>query len=170
MSDSVRPHRWQPTRLCRLWDSPSKNPGVGCHFLLQCMKVKSEREVAQSCPTLVTSWTAAHQAPPSMGFSRQEYWSGVPSPSLLVRGHQINCMMPWLEKNWEPKPGRQVLSKYIHVHDLGNGWIHIQNLEKKVKPKAEIDTIPGVQPMQRSRERMDTNGVRRGGQAAVCRH
>ena len=51
VSDSVRPHRWQPTRLPRPWDSPGKNTGVGCHFLLQCMKVKSESEVAQSCPT-----------------------------------------------------------------------------------------------------------------------
>ena len=52
MSDPVRPHRWQPTRLPRPWDSPGKNTGVGCHFLLQCMKVKSEREVAQSYLTL----------------------------------------------------------------------------------------------------------------------
>ena len=48
------------------------------------MKVKSESEVAQSCPTLVTPWTTAHQAPPSMGFSRQEYWSGVPLPSPIA--------------------------------------------------------------------------------------
>ena len=46
------PYRWQPTRLPRPWDSPGKNTGVGCHFLLPCMKVKSESEVAQSCPTL----------------------------------------------------------------------------------------------------------------------
>ena len=52
MSDSVRPHRWQPSRLPRPWDSPGKHTGVGCHFLLQCMKVKSESEVAHSCPTL----------------------------------------------------------------------------------------------------------------------
>ena len=65
----------------RPWDSPGKNTGVGCHFLLQCMKVKSESEVAQSCPTLATPWTAAYQAPPFMGFSRQKYWSGVPGPS-----------------------------------------------------------------------------------------
>ena len=52
MSNSVRPHRQQPTRVLRPWDSPGKNTGVGCHFLLQCMKVKSEREVAQSCLTL----------------------------------------------------------------------------------------------------------------------
>ena len=120
VSDSVRPHRRQPTRLPCPWDSPGKNTGVGCHFLLQCMKVKSKSEVAQSCPTqqphvleptrllhpwdfpgkstgmeclcllqcmkvksesevaqscLTLSdpmdWTATHQTPPSMGFSRQ---------------------------------------------------------------------------------------------------
>ena len=52
MSNSVRPHRWQPTRLPHPSDSLGKNTGVGCHFLLQCMKVKSQSEVAQSCPTL----------------------------------------------------------------------------------------------------------------------
>ena len=50
-SDSVRPHRRKPTRLPCPWDSPGKNTGVGCHFLLQSMKVKSEREIAESCPT-----------------------------------------------------------------------------------------------------------------------
>ena len=51
MSNSVQPHRRQPTRLPCPWDSPGKNTGVGCHFLLQCMKVESESEVAQSCLT-----------------------------------------------------------------------------------------------------------------------
>ena len=70
----------------RPWDSPGKNTGVGCHFLLQCMKVKSESEVAQSCPTVATPWTAAYQAPLSMGFSRKKYWSEVPlpSPSMFI--------------------------------------------------------------------------------------
>ena len=63
MSDSVRPQRLQPTRLPCPWDSPGKNTGVGCHFLLQCRKVKSESEVAQSCPTLATPCTTAQQAP-----------------------------------------------------------------------------------------------------------
>ena len=133
MSDFARPHRRQPTRLPHPWDSPGKNTGVGCHFLLQCMKVKRESEVAQSCPTLsdpmdcslpgssihgifqarvlewvaiafsnawkwkvkvkslshvwllATPWTAAFQAPLSMGFSRQEYWSGVPLPSTIIQ-------------------------------------------------------------------------------------
>ena len=53
MSDSVQPHRRQPTRLPSPWDSPGKNTGVGCLFLLQCVKVKSESEVSQSCPTLL---------------------------------------------------------------------------------------------------------------------
>ena len=51
VSDSVRPHRRQPTRLPHPWDSPGKNTGVGCHFFLQCMQVRSESEVAQLCPT-----------------------------------------------------------------------------------------------------------------------
>ena len=54
-----------------------------CHFLLQCMKVKSDSEVTQSCPTLATPWTATYQAASSVGFSRQKYWSGVPLPSPL---------------------------------------------------------------------------------------
>ena len=170
MSNSVRPHRRQPTRLPCPWNFPGKNTGVGCHFLLQC--VKSETEVAQLCPTLrnpvdcslpgsyihgifqarvpewgsitsaaakslqscptlcdpidcappgspipgilqartlewvamsfsnawkgkvkvkslsrvrfFTPWSAAFQAPPSMEFSRQEYWSGVPLPSPAI--------------------------------------------------------------------------------------
>ena len=61
------------------WDSPGKNTGVGCHFLFQCMKVKVK---SLSCVRLLgTPWTAAYQAPPSMGSSRQEYWSGLPLPS-----------------------------------------------------------------------------------------
>ena len=52
VSDSVRPHRWQPTRFPHPWDSPGKNIGVDCHFLLKYMKVKSESEAPQSCLTL----------------------------------------------------------------------------------------------------------------------
>ena len=138
VSDSVRPHGLQPTRLLRPWDSPGKNTGVGCHFLLQCMKVESESEVTQlcltlsdpmgcslpgssihgifqatvlewvvniffitfykcnliefsaaaakslqSCPTLCSPIDGSHQAPPSLGFSRQEYWSGLSFPSPM---------------------------------------------------------------------------------------
>jgi len=130
----------------RPWDSPGKNTGVGCHFLLQCIKVKSESEVAQSCLTLsdpmdcstpgssihgifqarvlewvaisfsnawkwkvkllsrvrlfATPWTAAYQAPLSMGFSRQEYWSGVPLPSPRL---DLLHLSPRLEQNLSNK-------------------------------------------------------------------
>ena len=75
------PHRWQPTRLPHPWDSPSRITGVDCHFLLQCMKVKSESEVAQSCPTLSDHVDCSLSGSSVHGFSRQEYWSGVPLPS-----------------------------------------------------------------------------------------
>ena len=81
MSDSVLPHRRQPARLPRPWDSPGKNAGVGCHFLLQCVRVKNESEVAQSCPTLSDPMDCSPPGSPSMGFSKQEHWSGVPLPS-----------------------------------------------------------------------------------------
>ena len=84
VSDSVRPHR----RLRLPWDFPGKNTGEGCYFLLQCLKVKSEREVAQSCPTL--SWTAAYQAPPPWAF---------PGKSIGVGCHcllRINLIGVWL--------------------------------------------------------------------------
>ena len=87
----MQPHRRQPTRLPRPWDSPGKNTGAGCHFLLQCMKAKSESEVVQLCPTLTTPWIAAYQAPPSMGFSRQKYWSGVSLPSPFYSSSVYSC-------------------------------------------------------------------------------
>ena len=88
MSDSVRPHRWQPTRLPRPWDSPGKNTGVGCHFLLQCMKVKSESEDAQSYPTLSDPMNCSPPGSSIHGIFQQEYWSGVtlPSPGTMATG------------------------------------------------------------------------------------
>ena len=91
MSDSVRPHRRQPTRLLCPWDSSGKNTGVGCHFLLQCMKVKVKS--LSRAQLLVTPWTAAYQAPPSMGFSRQEYWSGLPLPSLCMHAKSLQSCL-----------------------------------------------------------------------------
>ena len=86
MSDSVQPHRRQPTRLPRPWGSPGKNTGVGCLLLLQCVKVKTLSYVQ----LLVTPWTAAYHASPSMGFSRQEYWSGLPLLSPQCRRPRFN--------------------------------------------------------------------------------
>ena len=92
MSDSVGPYRRQPTSLPLPWDSPRKNTGVGCHFLLQCSRVQ----------LFETPWTAAHQAPPSMGLSRQEYWSGVPSVQGL-RLHISKGMGTGLIPGWGAK-------------------------------------------------------------------
>ena len=77
--------------LARPWDPPGKNTGVGCHFLLQCMKVKSERKSLSCVRLLATPWTTAYQALPSIGFSRQEYWSGVPLPSPLLTADVSKC-------------------------------------------------------------------------------
>ena len=81
VSDSLHSHGLQPATMLCPGDSPGKNTGVGCHFLPQRMKVKSESEVAQSCPTLSDPMDCSLPGSPSMGFSRQEYWSGVPLPS-----------------------------------------------------------------------------------------
>ena len=87
----MQPHKRQPTRLPRPWDSPGKNTGVGCHFLLQCMKVKVKS--LSHVWLLVTPWAAAYQAPLSMGFSRQEYWSGLPLTSpLSTETFPNNCI------------------------------------------------------------------------------
>ena len=84
MSDSVRPRRRQPTRLPRPWDSPGKNTGVGCHFLLQCTTVKSEREVAQSCPTLSDPMDCGPPGPSIRGVFQARALEWVPLPIMLL--------------------------------------------------------------------------------------
>ena len=98
------PHRLQPTRLHRPWDSPGNNTGVGCHFLLQYMKVKVK--LLSRVQPSVTPWTAALQAPPSMGFSRQEYWSGVPLPSPPALWGWAN-----LDLAFQPCPRSRILHR-----------------------------------------------------------
>ena len=84
VSDSVRPHRRQPTRLPCPWDPPGKNTGMGCHFLLRCMKVKSESEVAQSCPTLSNPMDCSPPGSSIHGIfqARVLEWVPLPSPSI----------------------------------------------------------------------------------------
>ena len=85
MPDSVRPHRWQPTRLLHPWDLPGKNIGVGCHFLLQCMHACMLSHF--SCVRLfVTPWTSAHQAPLSTGFSRVGH-------NLVTKDHPLSSVI-----------------------------------------------------------------------------
>ena len=81
VSDSLRPHGLKPSRLLHPQNFPGKSTGVGCHFLLQCMKWKVKVKMLSHVQLLATPWTATYQAPPSMRLSRQEYWSGLPLPS-----------------------------------------------------------------------------------------
>ena len=90
MSGSVRPHRRQPTWLPRPWVSPGKNTGEGCHFLLQCMKVKSESEVTQSCPTLGLQPTRPH-GPHGLQPTRPLRPSDFPGKGTGVGCH---CLLP----------------------------------------------------------------------------
>ena len=87
MSDSVRPQRQQPTRLPRPWDPPGKNTGVGCHFLLQCMKVKSKSEVAQSCPTFSDPIDGSPPGSPIPGIpqARTLEWVAINATQLLKK-------------------------------------------------------------------------------------
>ena len=137
------PHRRQPTRLPRPWDSPGKNAGVGCHFLLQCMKVKSESEVAQSCPTLSDPMDCRLPGSSIMGFSRQEYWSGVPSPSVVTRV---------IQSQWQIQEDRIIISNHwgsdgiINLHTGGRcqSWDSDSNLSNS-KTVAHIPSFTCVQ-------------------------
>ena len=146
MSDSVRPHRWQPTRLPRPWDSPGKNTGVGCHFLLQCMKMKSESEVAQSCLTLSDPMDYSPPGPPSMGFSRQEYWSGVPW-GKQNQTYYIICSQRWRSSiqssnnNNKKRPGAGCGSD----HELltAKFTLRLKNVGKITRPfRYDLNQIP----------------------------
>ena len=98
MSDSVRPHRRQPTRLHRPWDSPGKNTGVGCHFLLQFMRVKRESEVAQSCPTLCDPMDCSLPGSPVHGIfqARVLEWGAIAFSIALTRWAFVGKVMSLL--------------------------------------------------------------------------
>ena len=105
MSDSVRHQRWQPTRLPCSWDSPGKNTGVGCHFLLQCMKVKRESEVTQSCPTLSEPMDCSPPGSSVHGIfqTRALEWVPLPSPYDYLNQVSLICsVVAWHELNDSP--------------------------------------------------------------------
>ena len=108
MSDSVWPHRWQPTRLPHPWDSPGKNTGVGCHFLLQCMKLKSESEVTQSCPT----WR-----PHGLQLTRLLRPWDFPGKSTGVGCHCLLCL--FIIGDWNTKGGSQEIPAVTGKFGLG---------------------------------------------------
>ena len=95
--DSLWLHGLQHTRLLCPWNSPGKNTGVGCHFLLNAWKWKVKVKSLSHAWLLETPLTAAYQAPPSMGFSRQEYWSGLPLPSPLLGTRYCLKHCTWLD-------------------------------------------------------------------------
>ena len=101
MSDSVRPRRRQPTRLQRPWDSPGKNTGVGCHCLLQCMKVKSESEVAQSCLTLSGPVDCSPPGSSIHGIfqARVLEWGAIAFSGVLAEREQNSAKVVWLLRN-----------------------------------------------------------------------
>ena len=93
MSDSVQPHRRQPTRFPRPWDSPTHN-GVGCHFLLQWMKVKSESEVAQLCPTLSNPMDCSLPGSSVHGIfqARVLEWVAIAFAGYILLSHKKECI------------------------------------------------------------------------------
>ena len=122
MFDSVRPHRWQPNRLRWPWDSPGKNTGVGCHFLLQCMKVKSKREVAQSCLTLSdpTDCSLPGSSAHAIFQARVREWGAI-AFSTFSRGYsqpkdwtQVSCIAGRFFTVWNSREAPFIW--YIHTY------------------------------------------------------
>ena len=102
MSHSVRPHRRQTTRLPHPWDFPGKNTGVGCHFFLQCMKVKSESEVAQSCPTLSDPMDCSPPGSSIHGiFQIHTHINGLPRCTQMVKN------LPAVQETRVQSPGQE---------------------------------------------------------------
>ena len=114
MSNSVWPHRRQPTRLRRPWDSPGKNTGVGCHFLLQWVKVKSESEVAQSCltPSDPMDCSLAGSSTHGIFQARVLEWGAIAFsikklgsyPALKLEGRGLIFFDDHISKRWLPVP------------------------------------------------------------------
>ena len=95
------------------WDSPGKNTGVDCHFLLQCMKVKVKVKSLSRVRLFATPWTVAYQAPQSMGFSRQVSWIGLPSSQ--IRGQTcVPCICRQIPNHQGSSTGL-----FLSVDDLG---------------------------------------------------
>ena len=131
MSDSVRPHRWQPTRLPGPWASPGKNTGVGCHFLLQCMKVKSESEVAQSYPTLSDPMDCSLPGSSVHGIfqARVLEWGAIAFSNLGPSATQIS-LCPWI--TWD-LVNMQILMGWI--------WVDLKSLGLQKMPS---DAAAGI--------------------------
>ena len=138
MSDSVRPHRRQPTRLPRPWDSPGKNTGVGCHFLLQYIKVKSESEVAQSCLTPSDPMDCSPPSPSIHGIfqARVLEWVAIAISKLTNTKHKERLLKAAREKQQVPYKGNPMCLTAIFQQKLcrpeGNGRIYLKYWKGKI--------------------------------------
>ena len=127
VSDSVRPHRQQPTRLRCLWDSPGKNTGVGCHFLLQCMKVKSESEATQSCLTLSDLMDCSLPGSSIHGIfqARVLEWGAIALRTLQISYLSNSCnndLVSSPELHWQPLDILQFKAKECSKRKKYNFW------------------------------------------------
>ena len=125
MSDSVRPQGWQPTRLPCPWDSPGKNTGVGCHFLLQCMKVKRQREVAQSCPTLSDPTDCSLPGYSTHGISQARVleWVAIAFSLDGASGQESVCQCRRCKRcGFDPWVAEDPLEKGMAIHSSIHTW------------------------------------------------
>ena len=109
------PHGLQPTRLLCPWDFPGKNTGVGCHFLLQCRKVKSESEVAQSCPTLSDPMDCSLPGSSVHGVfqARVLEWGAI----AFSETSYYSCLIPTsTEERWGHLPVLMEGKRFVHSH------------------------------------------------------
>ena len=139
MSDSVRPHGLQPTRLLRPWDSPGKNTGVGCHCLLQCMKVENESQVAQSCPTLSDPMDYSLPGSSIHGIfqARVLEWGAIAFSFLLFAAAKSLQSCPTLCEPHRPQPTRLRRPRDSPGKNTGVGC-HFLLQHMKVKSESEV--------------------------------
>ena len=158
MSDSVRPHRQQPTRLLRPWDSPGKNTGVGCHFLLQCMQVKSESEVAQSCPTLRDPMDCS---PPDSSVHgifqvRVLEWVAIAFSELTlgsIKQQELSKRKPVKYKTWHHPTTSNALCRTPHLNNKQN-----KNTNKNTKTRLPPHSVLPIRGKQRNNNnKLSTN-------------
>ena len=147
----MRPHRQKPTRFLYPWDSPGKNPGVGCHFLLQCMKVKSESEVAQQCQTLCDPMDCS---PPGSSIhrifqARVLECGAIAFSSNTNLNSTINVLKYYLTEiscssSWCTFSLATISNKFNIFNKCISGLLWLENIASgKLTPKAEI-LLPNV--------------------------
>ena len=139
MSNSVLPHRRQPTRLPRPWDSPGKNTRVGCHFLLQCMKVKTESEVAQSCPTLGNPMDCSLPGSSTRGIfqARVLVWGAVAFSDIHIAAAKLLQSCPTLCYPIDGSPSGFPFPGILTGKNTGMGC-HLLLQCMKVKSESEV--------------------------------